>query len=81
MAPSLPGGNDVCDRQLVTDEQGGIVVSVFLLSHILGGLSLNLRFPFFHILASLTLLLNHRTSTYLAYDPAPHFPPAFPAHG
>jgi hypothetical protein len=21
MSPSLPGGNDVCDRQLVTDEQ------------------------------------------------------------
>ena len=35
VSPSLPGG-DVCDRQIVTDEQGGIVVvSVFLLSHIL----------------------------------------------
>jgi hypothetical protein len=32
--PSLPGGDDVCDGQVVTDEQGGLVVSVFLLSHI-----------------------------------------------
>ena len=34
VSPSLPGCDDVCDRQIVTDEQGGIVVSVFLLSHI-----------------------------------------------
>ena len=34
MFPSLPGGDDVCDGQVVTDEQGGLVVSVFLLSHI-----------------------------------------------
>ena len=32
--PSLPGGDDVCDGQVVTDEQGGIVISVFLLYHI-----------------------------------------------
>ena len=29
-----PSVHDVCDRQLVTDEQGGIVISVFLLYHI-----------------------------------------------
>ena len=34
VSPSLPVG-DVCDERVVTDEQGGIVmVSVFLLSHI-----------------------------------------------
>jgi hypothetical protein len=74
VSPSLPSVNDVCDRQLVTDEQGGIVVSVFFLSHILGGFSLNFCFPPFHILASLPLLLNHRTSTYLASRPCSTFP-------
>ena len=34
VSPSFPvGDDDVCDRLVVTDEQGGIVVSVFLLSH------------------------------------------------
>jgi hypothetical protein len=58
---SLPGGDDVCDGQVVTDEQGGIVVSVFLLSHIrifiLRRFFPQLCFPPFHILASLPLLL------------------------
>ena len=34
VSPSLPD-DDVCDRQIVTDEQGGLVIRVFLLSHIL----------------------------------------------
>ena len=74
VSPSLPGGNDVCDRQLVTDEQGRIVISVFLLPHIIGGFSLKFYFPPFHILASLPLLLHHRTSTYLTSRPCSAFP-------
>ena len=75
VSPSLPAGvNVVCDRQLVTDEQGRIVISVFLLSHIIGGFSLKFYFPPFHILASLPLLLHHRTSTYLTSRPCSTFP-------
>ena len=75
VSPSLPAGvNVVCDRQLVTDEQGRIVISVFLLPHIIGGFSLKFYFPPFHILASLPLLLHHRTSTYLTSRPCSAFP-------
>ena len=57
VSPSLHCGGDLCDGLIVIDEQGGIVnVSFFLLSHILGGFSLNNYFTSFLILTSLPLL-------------------------
>ena len=79
--PEEVDDDDVRDRLVVTDEQGGrgLAVSVFLLSHI--GFILRRFFPssaislhFLSWQAPLPL-----TPSSLPHDPTPH-PPAFPSH-
>jgi hypothetical protein len=85
VSPSFPaGGDDICGGQVLTHEQGGLVmVSVFLLSHILRRFftSTIAYLPYLSWQTSPSCYFQRQEHA-LPHDPAPHSP-AFPgpAHG
>ena len=79
----FPGGDDLCDEQLVSYELGRkVIASGFLLPHILRSFFLNSCFT--PIMTSLpSQSFTGPVPALLPHDPAPHcqaFPGTFPAH-